>query len=175
MRMDEIFFDLETQRGFGVERDFEALRMSIGVIFKNKTKRYRSFTEKNVSNLIEELFSSSLVIGFNLLSFDYNVLLPYTKKDLFTLPTLDILREIQKTLGFRISLDSLAKANLNTQKKGSGLDAIRWWKEGNIKRLIEYCKYDVKITRGIYELGKKQGFLCFTNKRGSIRQFDIRW
>lgn len=173
--MNEIFFDLETQDGFGQDRDFKGLRMSVGVIFKNKTQEYSSFMEDEVNSLIDELFSSSLVIGFNLLSFDYKVLKQYTQKDLFLLPTLDILREAQKTLGFRISLDNLAKANLKKEKKGSGLDAVKWWKNGDFQRLIEYCRYDVEITKEIYELGKKQGFLYFTERGGGIRQFDVKW
>lgn len=168
--MNEIFFDLETQNGFK-----EGLRMSVGVIFKNKTQEYSSFMEDEVNSLIDELFSSSLVIGFNLLSFDYKVLRQYTQKDLSSLPTLDMLREIQKTLGFRISLDNLAKANLKKKKKGSGLDAIKWWKNGDFERLIEYCRSDVEITKEIYELGKKQRFLYFTERDGLIRQFDVGW
>lgn len=172
--MNEIFFDLETQNGF-YEGNFDLLRMSVGVIFKNKTQEYLLFMEDKVNNLIDELFSSSLVIGFNLLSFDYKVLKPYTQKDLSSLPTFDMLRETQKILGFRISLNNLAKANLKKEKKGSGLDAIKWWKNGDLERLIEYCRYDVEITKEIYELGKKQGFLYFTGRDGLIRQFDVGW
>jgi len=171
--MNETFFDLETQNEFGKGRDFKGLRMSVGVIFKND--EYKAFMENGVSFLIDELFSSSLVIGFNLIHFDYNVLKPYTEKDLFSLPTLDILKEIQKTLGFRISLDNLARTNLSKEKKGTGLDAIKWWRQGNIQRLIEYCKYDVEVTKEIYELGKKQGFLSFKDKGGKIRSFDVKW
>ncbi|MEW6007071.1 MAG: ribonuclease H-like domain-containing protein [bacterium] len=171
--MDKVFFDLETQDAFGEDRDFKGLRMSVGVIFKEG--EYRAFMEDEVLKLINELFSAELVVGFNLFSFDYKVLKGYTEKDLFSIPTLDMLREAQKALGFRISLDNLAKANLKKEKKGSGLDAIKWWKEGNIPKLIEYCKYDVEITKKIYELGKKQGFLCFTEKGGKKRQFNVKW
>lgn len=173
--MNTIFFDLETQNGFGENRDFESLGMSVGVIFKNKTNEYKSFMENNINELINELFSSSLVIGFNLLSFDYKVLKPYTEKNLSLLPTLDMLKEINKTLGFRISLNNLARANLKKEKKGSGLDAIKWWKEGNFEKLIEYCKHDVQITKEIYELGQKQEFLYFTERGGGVKQFDVKW
>ncbi len=173
--VNKIFFDLETQNGFGEDRDFEGLGMSVGVIFKSETDEYKSFMESDVKELINELFLADLVIGFNLISFDYKVLKPYTEKDLSLLPTLDMLKEIHKTLGFRISLDNLAKTNLDIQKIGSGLDVIRWWKVGNIEWVIEHCRRDVEITKKIYELGQKQGFLYFTEKNGKKMKFEIQW
>ncbi|HAW49900.1 TPA: helicase [bacterium] len=170
MGNNEVYLDLETQDIIGEKE----LRISVACIFKNG---YKVFMENEIESLLDELFSSSLVIGFNLFDFDYKVLGAYTEKDLYKFPTIDMLREIKKVLGFRISLNNLAKANLDKQKLGSGLDAVRFWKEGNIEKLIEYCIRDVEVTKDIYQLGKKQGFLYYIERgsNGEKKKVSVKW
>jgi len=42
-----------------------------------------------------------------------------------------------------------------------GLQAIRWFKEGRLSEIAEYCCYDVKLTRLVHEYGmaNRQAFL----------------
>ena len=175
--MGKIFFDVETKKSFqetgGKKED---LLVSCAVAFAEDTQNFIHFRENQVEELIENLFSASLVVGFNILGFDYYVLKPYTEKDLFSLVTLDMMKELQKELGFRLSLDHLAGENLGKGKKGSGLDAIKWYKEGKIDKLLEYCEYDVQITKELYDLGKEQGFLYWRDKsKGERREVKVSW
>ncbi|MDI6751275.1 MAG: ribonuclease H-like domain-containing protein [bacterium] len=175
--MGRVFFDVETKKSFqetgGKKED---LVVSCAAAFSEEENRFIHFRDNQVQELIENLFSASLVIGFNILGFDYYVLKPYTEKDLFSLPTLDLMRELQKELGFRLSLDHLALENLGKGKKGSGLDAIKWYREGKIDKLLEYCEYDVEITKELYELGKKQGFLYYRDKiKGEKKKVKCLW
>src|SRR5205085_4923911 len=81
MPRDLVYFDLETQRtandagGWARKGD---MRMSVGVIFSTATGRYEVFGEAQVHRLIERLRRADLVIGFNVLNFDYQVLMGYT-------------------------------------------------------------------------------------------------
>ena len=47
-----------------------------------------------------------------------------------------------------------------------GLDALRWFKQGEMKKLAEYCRKDVEITRDLFLFGFRQQHLLFQNKAG---------
>lgn len=75
--------------------------------------------------------------------------------DLRSLPTLDMLVEVKKRLSYRVSLDNLARATLNAPKSADGMQALQWWKEGNLASIAEYCRKDVEITRDVYLFGHR--------------------
>ena len=151
MSLDIVYFDLETQRtandagGWDRKRD---MGMSVGVTYSTLTGEYRIYTEKTVQNLVEQLVRADLVVGFNVINFDYEVLMGYTALDLgYNTRTLDMLVEIEKRLGHRLGLDSLATSTLGVGKTAEGLDAIKWWREGKLLEIAEYCCFDVKCTQ----------------------------
>src|ERR1700683_2377673 len=152
-----VYFDLETQKsaeevgGWDKIRD---MRMSVGVTYSTARGGYRIYGEKDVNALIEELRRADLVVGFNNLRFDYEVLAGHNPFfDVEQVPTLDILVELQRILQHRLSLDSIASATLGVEKTSEGLQAIRWFKEGKLLEIAEYCCYDVKITRLVHAHG----------------------
>ncbi len=173
-----VFFDLETQKsadevgGWDKIRD---MRMSIGVTYSTTRGDYKIYGEKDVDDLLTELQRADLVVGFNNLGFDYEVLHGYTILDLRQLPTLDMLVEIKKFLPHRLSLDSIAHATMGVEKTSEGLQAIRWFKEGKLLEIAEYCCYDVKITKLVYEYGAANRQLFYTNKFGSKLSVAVNW
>ena len=174
-----LFFDLETQHSFqevGGRDHLGKLLVSVAVTYSSLTKEFKSYTEPQVFQLIEDLFQADTVVGFNLIQFDYRVLKPYTPKDFSQLKTIDMLLHIKNKLGFRLSLDSLAQATLGTGKSADGLQAIRWYREGKIDELIAYCKDDVEITYRLYEYGKQNGYVCYQDRySGQIRKVFVTW
>jgi DEAD/DEAH box helicase domain-containing protein len=46
------------------------------------------------------------------------------------------------------------------------LDALRWFRQGEMKKLAEYCRKDVEITRDLFLFGLRQQHLLFQNKAG---------
>ena len=130
-----LYFDLETQKsadevgGWGNIRE---MRMSVGVTYSPAREEYKIYGEKQVENLLSDLQRADLVVGFNHLRFDYEVLHYYTVFDLTQLPTLDMLVELQKKLSHRVSLDAIATATLGVEKTAEGLQAIRWFREGRL-------------------------------------------
>jgi DEAD/DEAH box helicase domain-containing protein len=107
-----------------------------------------------------------LVVGFNSLGFDYQVLSGYGFSDLDRLPSLDLLNEVYQSLGFRLSLDHLARQTLNIQKSGTGLDALEWWRQGRIDTLVKYCRMDVQITRDLFLFARQHGYLFYADRNG---------
>lgn len=171
-------FDIETQRSaqeVGGWNHANAMGISCVVLYDSRINKYVEFLEKDVSTLVEQLSQFDLVIGFNIKRFDYQVLRGYSDFDFAKLPTLDLLEVIHRHLGYRISLNHLAQVNLGATKSADGLQALRWWKQGKIKEIVEYCKKDVKITKDIFVLGQKNGFLLFKNKAGKNVRIPISW
>src|SRR5882762_7600943 len=128
-----VYFDLETQKSAddvgGWDR-ISQMRMSIGVTYSTTRCDYRIYGEKQVNDLIAELQRADVVVGFNNLRFDYEVLHGYTALDLRQIPTLDMLVELHHTLQHRLSLDSIATATFGVEKTAEGLQAIDWFREG---------------------------------------------
>jgi DEAD/DEAH box helicase domain-containing protein len=149
--------------------------MSVAVTFSSTRGGYRIYGEKEVDALIKELWRADLVVGFNNLRFDYEVLHGYTVLDLTQVPTLDLMVELQKTLQHRLSLDAIAGATLGVEKTSEGLQAIRWFREGRLMEIAEYCCYDVKITRLVHEYGNRHRQLFYTNKFGNKLTVPVAW
>jgi len=178
MMKNIVYFDLETQKsadevgGWGNIRE---MRMSVGVTFSTARGEYQIYAEKQVNDLLTELQRADLVVGFNNLRFDYEVLHHYTVFDLTQVPTLDMLVELQKKLPHRLSLDSIATATLGVEKTSEGMQAIRWFREGRMLEIAEYCCYDVKITRLLHEYGARHRQLLYTDRGGRKLTVPVNW
>ena len=173
-----VYFDLETQKAadeVGGWNNIRAMRMSVGVTFSTQHSRYKIYAEKQVDELISELMRADLVVGFNNLRFDYEVLHGYTVVDLRQIPTLDMLAELQKTINHRLSLDALAVGTLGVEKTAEGLQAIEWFRQGRLLDIAEYCCYDVKITRMLHEYGAKHKQLFYRNRFGQKVSVRVSW
>ena len=156
-------------------RRADLMRISCAVLYDSKENTYFEFLEEQAPWLIDHLRKFDLVVGFNIKRFDYQVMGGYTDFDFTKLPTLDILDEIYKHLGYRLSLDHLAQVTLGVKKSADGLQALRWWKLGQIREIIDYCKMDVKITRDLFLYGKKNGYLLFNNKAKNTVRVPVKW
>jgi len=153
--MNYVFFDLETQNLFqdvGGRQNISLLKVACAVTWSSGKNDFSVYWEKDVPALIEELKSATKVIGFNLREFDYQVLQPYAPETRFaSLPTLDLLLDISKLLGFRLSLDTIASASLGAKKTADGIQSVEWFRAGELDKVAEYCKADVDITRRVFE------------------------
>jgi DEAD/DEAH box helicase domain-containing protein len=171
-------FDLETQRSaqeVGGWHRADLMKVSCAVLYDSAEQVYHEYLEKDMPRFIEHLQQYDCVVGFNIRRFDYKVLSGYSDFDFDTLPTLDLLEKIHKQLGYRLSLDHLAKVNLGSKKSADGLQALRWWKQGKIREIIDYCRQDVRITWEIYCYGNDNGYLLFQNKAGTTVRVPVGW
>ncbi len=174
---DKLVLDLETKKSFeevGGHQNSHLLEVSVCGVYSYQRDEFRAFKEEEFKELGEWLKSASLIIGFNSKSFDFNVLQPYFKFNLSKLPHLDILEEVHHALGHRLKLESLAQSTLGEGKSGSGLDAIWYYKNNEWDKLIKYCLDDVRVTREVYEYGRRHGNLWYENL-GQREQIKVRW
>ena len=118
---------------------------------------------------------ADLVVGFNHIRFDYEVLHGYTVLDLSQAPSLDLMLDLQKILNHRISLDAVASASLGSEKTAEGLQAIEWFKQGEMLKIAEYCCFDVKITRMVHEFGHANKEVFYHNRFGDKCSAKVDW
>jgi len=173
---DYLVFDLETQNSFddvGGRAYPHLLKISVAGVYSYRQNKYFIFEEDQLDEFEEMIKKTELLVGFNTKYFDNAVLQPYLKEvDLKKVPACDIMEDIANVLGHRLSLDAIAKATLNTKKSGHGLDAIKYFKEGNLDALKSYCLDDVRITKDIFDFGRKYKELYY-NEKGSDKKLTI--
>jgi DEAD/DEAH box helicase domain-containing protein len=155
---------------------FISIWKRIGVTFSTRSGQYRIFREKDATALVDQLMAADLVIGFNQIYFDYEVLMAYTVYDLREqLPSLDLLVELERATGHRLSLESVASASLGVGKTADGLQAIRWWQEGKLLEIARYCCFDVKVTKLVHEYGVRHGHVKYKDKFGRVLEVPVDW
>jgi DEAD/DEAH box helicase domain-containing protein len=175
MEQDEpriIYLDLETQKlaeEVGGWHNTHLMRVSVAVIYDSLERRFLPFTEDMMDDLMAHLKKADLIVGFNIIRFDYGVLSAYTGIDLRELPTFDILEDIYNRLGFRIGLDHLAKETIDQVKSGDGLQAVKWFRQGEMEKLTDYCRQDVEATRDLFIYGLENGSLIYRTKKDNKR------
>ena len=173
-----LVFDLETQKladevgGWGNK---DKMLLSLGVLYHVEEDKYQTYFEADVDQLIKDLQSATLVVGYNVKNFDYAVLQHYSIFDLQEIPTLDMLVEVHKVLGFRLKLDQLAHGTLGDNKSADGLEAVKFFREGRLKELEDYCRKDVEITYKVFDYGKKNQHLVYFDRMQNKQQIEVNW
>src|SRR3989344_5866265 len=179
MRQGDIVFDIETQKSFdevGGRDYFDKLGVSVVAAYVYGDDKYVAFEEHEIPEFERLLKSAGRVIGFNIHHFDIPVLQPYISWDLKELPTLDLMDDVERGAGFRISLDNLCTETLGAKKSADGMQALRWYKEGKIEEIKKYCIKDVELTKSLYEYGAKNGKVMFFSRDSRSRiALPVRW
>jgi len=159
--MRKIVFDIETRNTFTDvgSNDSKDLDISLIGIYDSETDEYSSYLEEELEKLWPILESADMLIGYNSEHFDLPLLNKYYAGDLSQIKHLDILNEVRNSFGRRPKLDNLATGTLGIKKSGHGLQAITWWKQGEIDKIRKYCLDDVKITKDIYDFAIKNNKL----------------
>jgi len=142
----------------------------VALVYDVELDAYRSYREADAAALVADLAAARQVIGFNIRSFDYEVLTAYAPRAVIErIPTLDLLEQVRAKLGRRVRLDDLARATLGKAKSGDGLEAVRLFRAGDWERLTEYCRDDVAITRALWEYGRTHGHVLFPSVQGTLK------
>jgi len=174
-----LVLDTETQQAFsevGGKHHLHRLKVSVACVYNYETGSYSSFFEQDLDKLDALLRLAGLVVGFNVRRFDLGVLKPYLLGPVGDIPVLDLLEEIEQVRGHRVGLESIAEATFQQRKSGSGLDAVRLYREGRIQELTDYCLNDVRLTKDIYEYGNEHGKVYFRSiKDHRIHEIPVAW
>jgi DEAD/DEAH box helicase domain-containing protein len=182
----EIIFDTETKKFFDEIEGYDAGKLGVSITsvysrvldhnFKEVEGKMQSFWEKDFSEMFKLFEKADRIIGFNSIGFDVPALSPYLPPHWPKLKHFDILSEIKKIEGKRMSLNSLAKATLGAEKNDSGENAIKYWRAGDprsLAKLKKYCEMDVEITKNIYDHAFKNGVLKYVDFWNETREIKL--
>jgi len=172
--MRKITFDLETKNFFQDigSNDPTDLDISVVCIHDSQTDEYTSYLEKDFNKLWPIIEQADMLITWNGDHFDIPLLNKYYPGDLSKIKSLDLMKEVQKTLGRRLKLDGVGEATLGRNKAGNGADAVNWWRSGEIDKIIYYCIEDVRLTKDLYDYATTNKFLKY-KELGSIKEIKL--
>lgn len=183
---NEIIFDCETKKFFDEIEGDDPAKLGVSIVsayvrkldenLKEIEGMMISFWEKDIAKMINLFDKAHRIIGFNSFTFDVPAMSPYLPTHWPKLKHFDILAEIKKVEGKRTSLDSIAKATLQSAKNDSGENAIKYYRAGDaesLAKLQKYCEMDVAITRDIYDYVLKNGHLKYKNYWNEINTVKL--
>jgi len=190
--MIEVIFDVETQKLFEdiEERDPGKLLVSVVSVYRRELDEnlreisgaMKSFwideagREPRIGGMWPWFEEADRIIGFNSVGFDVPALQPLYENDFSKLNHFDLMDNIKKVLGHRLSLDAIAKETLKKTKSGVGTQAVEWWKakdEKSLDLLQKYCEMDVLVTRDVYDFGLENKKLKYMDKWNELKEVEV--
>ena len=182
-----LYFDLETKYSadeVGGWSNIEDMGMSVGVIWDDSDNQFHVYIEHQIQEMVDHFYRADQIVGFNHVGFDYRVVAgvhhadAHQRSQLYTklagLNNFDMLFELKKLLGHRLKLESIARPTLGAGKSADGIQALKWYKEGKLDKIIEYCKVDVEVTRDLHRFALENGKLHYDSKFG-IKTVNVEW
>jgi DEAD/DEAH box helicase domain-containing protein len=174
---DRVVVDVEIQKT--IEElpngwdDTHLMGVAVACVYEYQTDRFRVYGARDVRALQERLLKADEVIGFNTWAFDFPAIWGLPKRERVTqlqLKSNDLLRRIWQALGYDPdhftkethggwSLDNVAGGTIGRKKIGYGGDAPRWYQNGEIERVINYCLDDVALERDLSDFIDKYGYV----------------
>jgi DEAD/DEAH box helicase domain-containing protein len=155
--MNYVVFDIETQNTFDEVQSSDVTDLDISVIsvYEKNTDAMKTFMIDEFSEMWPIFERADAIVGYNSEHFDIPLLNKYYSGDLNHIKSIDLLVFIRESLGKRPKLDNVAAGTLGTNKIAHGLEAVEWWKTGEIDKIKKYCEEDVNITKQIFEYALK--------------------
>jgi DEAD/DEAH box helicase domain-containing protein len=173
--MDTLVFDIETQNFFtdpDVGWDnFAALKISAVGVYSYVYDKYFAFEESEIEKVVDLFNTSRTLVGFSMNRYDVPVLNLYFQRlnvpapNIWEKERIDLLEEIEMAAGQRVSLSKLAEVNLGVKKDRHGSEAIALYRDGKMDELKAYCLNDVKLTKELYDLYRKQRYFLIPDKK----------
>lgn len=172
-----LVIDVETQRlvqEVGGWDHVDKLGISVACAYDSKSDQFLAFRESELKNLIE-LCEERLIVGYNIRGFDLPVMVPYGL-EIKNLDVFDIMYDVEALTRQKfLKLEALARGTLGAGKSADGLQAVEWWKTGQVQKIIDYCMQDVKVTRDIFQFGRQNGFIKIQRSEDKQTQVSVQW
>lgn len=172
-----VVLDLETQKlvqEVGGWDHIDKLGVSVACLYDSKTDEFFSYKEDELKHMITML-ENRLIVGYNVRGFDLPVLVPYGL-NLKGLDVFDLMYDLEALTRQRfLKLEHVARGTLGTGKSADGLQAVEWYKQGEMQKIIDYCMQDVKVTRDVFNYGRQNGFVKIQRSEENIAQVPVQW
>ncbi|OGG06158.1 hypothetical protein A2872_04280 [Candidatus Gottesmanbacteria bacterium RIFCSPHIGHO2_01_FULL_42_12] len=184
--MFEVIFDCETKKFFDDTGTTDPADLGVSIVslytreldqtFTEVSGTMMSFWEGEFDKMWKFFFQADRIVGFNSIHFDVGALKPYAPAGFAKLPHFDILEKLRDASGKRVKLNAVAKDSLGEEKNDSGANAILYYAAGDpesLAKLKKYCEMDVEITKKVYDFGRKNGYLKYTDFWNDKHQVEV--
>ena len=170
--MRYVVFDIETQNMFADVGASDPALLDISVVsaYDSLTDTYTTVSIDELEQIWPVFEKADALVGYNSNHFDIPLLNKYYPGSLLHIQSIDLLESIRQSFGRRVRLDSVAGATLGMNKSANGLQAITWWKQGEIEKIKKYCQMDVEITKRLFEYVLKHEKLHI---KDGLKKLDI--
>lgn len=156
----EILHPVEKMGGWEAARN-GACGISALVISDSETERFHIYDQHDLDAAFDHLSEADLLVGYNSLSFDTEVLNNVLGRQL-SVNHYDILDRIWKQLPIRQKgwkLTEVATRALDLGKSGNGEFATALAAKGRWGKLFDYCLNDVHLTKMLFNYIQDFGYL----------------
>jgi DEAD/DEAH box helicase domain-containing protein len=170
-----IVFDVEVKQISEETHDYDlkSLGVSYMAYYRSDTDKIEGFFDEDVPKFKALMDQADLIIGYNIIGFDFPVLEGYLPVALPDHKICDLYKIIHNQHKIHLKLDNLTTATFGAGKIAHGLDALRFYREGNLDKLKEYCDMDVKLTTDLYKFIKENGYCFYTDGLGNKVKLEV--
>ena len=174
--MNFAYLDIEVQRtaaeaGGYSRAAMRRRKLAVAVTWRKACGGYCIYREQDCQKLIEDLKAAECVVGFNCLSFDYEIMRGHLT---FRKPrTLDLLDVIAQAQGFRVGLNALSQGTFGHDRSSDGNRNTALWQAGKQAAVERACERDVGLIRRLHERMIKRGWVAFIDRHGQRRAFEV--
>lgn len=168
-----VTFDIETANWFTETGGSNPADLSIALVgIHDSETGFDSFLEPELPRLWKILEQTDMLVGWNSDHFDVPLLNKYYPGDLSKIKSLDLMNEIYASLGRRLRLDAVAEGTVGAKKIGSGGQSTKWWRDGEVEKVREYCLKDVELTKKIFDYAIANSKIKY-KELGKIREVSV--
>ena len=176
----------------------DKLGVACACLWEYRGERMRVYGPDDVEDLQARLLKADRITGFNIFNFDFPVIWGIQKnhwidwdmrrdclqfdldlKKTLELKTNDLLRRIWKWHGLDAdhfvprthggwSLDAVASNTLGVSKIGNGANAPKWYQQGLLHKVINYCADDVALERDLSDFVDRYGYVSGPKGRADL-------
>jgi len=179
MKKNNIYLDLETLRSaesVGGWDKLDKLGVAVAVTYSPGLHQLGIFTEDNLGEMTTALQEADVVVGYNLINFDLKVLQGYKELNISNLHVCDLMLEVEKALGHRLSLCNLRAATLGHTPQFDGLEMTKLWENGEKEKVIECCCNDVLAMHALHQHGITRGeVLYYAGPDQELTTLKVNW
>lgn len=146
-------------------KDYKGMGISSGVVWYSWRGGQFGTTEvysgDQVDQLAARLEEADVVVSFNGLTFDNNLLSAVLGRSIRIKANCDLMARVEAAIGKRPKLDALAEATLGEGKCGHGQHAPQLARAGRWAELHTYNIRDVMLTLRLFWFAKENGYLLW--------------
>lgn len=195
---DHVVVDVEIQKTIeetpGGWDATDKLGVACACLWEYNGARMRVYGPDDVEDLRSRLLRADRITGFNIFNFDFPVIWGVQKnhwinsnwsefdldiKKSLEPKTNDLLRRIWQSQGLDPdhfvprthggwSLDAVASGTLGKSKIGNGASAPKWYQEGLLHKVINYCADDVALERDLSDFVDRYGYVSGPKGRADL-------